>query len=121
MKQGREGNPWQVVTKPVLALVIPEGNRLRVAVGLQEPLPNREARQQGYLSANCLSFVCVLVGILIFRHFGLPCARTLLGSGERPQAERGGLPSRQPSELEVKAEGVWVGCRQHPSRGAIFG
>lgn len=101
MKQGREGNPWQVA-KPVMALVVPEGNRLRLAVGLQEPLPNREARQQGYLSANCLSFICVLVGILIFRHFWLALREDPPGVRRKASGREG--RSSQQAALRVRGE-----------------
>lgn len=36
----------------------------------------------------------------------------LLGSTER-STEGGGLPSKQPLELEVRAEGIRVGCPYH--------
>lgn len=44
----------------------------------------------------------------------------LLGSAERSPTEGGGLPSKQllsKQELEVRAEGIGVGCPQHLLRG----
>ena len=78
---------------------------------------NPVARQWGYLSTSCCPShieVCSW-GYLFSGTPGLP--RTwpsmLLGSAERPQAENGGLPGKQPSEVEVRAEGIWAGCPQH--------
>lgn len=74
-------------------------------------------RQRGCLSTSCCPShieVC-LWGYLFSGTSGLP--RTwlsmFLGSAERPQAENGGLTGKQPSEVEVRAKAIWVGCPQH--------